>query len=314
MGVIALVRLPAGAGAGAAEPQRYLDPVFASVQVTTGLVYRTATDCEGATVPLALDLYEPEGDTAAPRPLLVWIHGGSFAIGARDGALEVAVAEAWARRGYVVASISYRLCDTLSPQVLEDAYQDAAAAVAWLRAGAATHRIDVDRVVVGGASAGAITALQVGFTPDIEAGGGGPDDPSRADAVLSMAGMWLPGVVQPGEPPVLMAHGTSDPIIPFSAAEDFCTGAVAVGVDCRLHAYDAEHETLVAHVEDIQARSFAFLYEVLDLAGAEPAPAPTTIATSTTARAAATSAPPSPTSTAPAPPAVPAVVAPTFTG
>ena len=319
LAVVLAVGLPSaqGAGAGAGAPRRYLDPVFAEVDVTADVAYRTTSDCLGDPVDLALDLYQPAGDAAAARPLLVWIHGGSFAIGSRDGPLEALVGRDWARRGYVVASISYRLCGTLSAEAVDDAYEDAAAAVAWLRAHAATYRIDPGRVVVGGASAGAITALQVGFTPDRSAGEGGAGDPSHADAVLSMAGTWLPSVAEAGEPPVLMAHGTADPILPFAAAEAFCTAAVAAGVDCRFHAYDAGHESLVAHVEDIEARSFAFLYEVLDLGGGPPstlAPATTstggaTTSTTTTALSAAST----PAST-PAAPAVAAVARPRLTG
>lgn len=304
-GLVAVVAalLPFGAS-GAADGVWYLDPVFDEVDVTSGVPYRTATDCNGSDVDLALDVYEPAGDAAATRPLFVWIHGGSFAIGSRDGALEAVVGNDWAQRGYVVASISYRLCPTLSGDVINDAYEDAAAAVAWLRAHAADYRIDPERVVVGGASAGAITALQVGYTPDRSAGEGVPSDPSHADAVLSMAGAWLPSVVEPGEPPVLMAHGTSDPLIPFASAEGFCTGAVAAGVDCRFNAYDAGHESLVAHLVDIEARSFAFLYEVLDLDTTVGAPSTTSsTATSTPATSSSTSSVPATSAPAAPPPA-----------
>ena len=314
-GAVAVALLAAVAAAiappaGADGHRRYLDPVFADVDVTEGLVYRSATDCEGDPVELALDVHEPAGDVLAARPLLVWIHGGSFAIGSRDGALEQLVATDWAQRGYVVASISYRLCDVLSADVIADAYEDAAAAVAWLRANAATYRIDAERVVVGGASAGAITALQVGFSPARGAGEGGPEDPSHADAVLSMAGAWSPTVPEAGEPPVLMAHGTSDPLIPFASAEGFCAAAVAAGVDCRLHAYDAGHESLVAHVADIEVRSFAFLHEVLGLGG-------TSATTTTTSAAPPTTVAPAPDATAvpsTSTPASPVTVRPRFTG
>lgn len=302
----ALVAVGLVSTAGADGHRRYLDPVFVDVDVTAGVPYRTAEDCEGTPVELALDVHEPAGDALAARPLLVWIHGGSFAIGSRDGALEQLVATDWARRGYVVASISYRLCDVLSIEVVDDAYEDAAAAVAWLRANAATYRIDTERVVVGGASAGAITALQVGYTPDASADEGGADDPSHADAVLSMAGAWTPTLPEAGEPPVLMAHGTEDPLIPFASAEGFCTAAVAAGVDCRLHAYDAGHETLVDHVADIEQRSFAFLYEVLGLGGTTS----TTVSTTTTVPTSPTSAVVPPTSA----PAAATVAVPRYTG
>lgn len=301
--VLGAVAVPAGG----ADGERYLDPVFADVDVTSGVVYRTAVDCTGADVDLAVDIYEPAGDTATERPVYVWIHGGSFAIGSRDGALEQVVGHDYAQRGYVVVSISYRLCDDFSVAAMTDAYEDAKAAVAWVRANAETYRLDPERVAVAGASAGAITALQVGYTPSRAAGEGTPSDPSHANAVLSMAGFWLPNVVEPGEPPAFMAHGTSDPLIPFSSAEGFCTGAVAAGVPCDFHAYDAGHESLVVHLPDIEQRSFAWLYDVLGLG----APTESTTTTSSTA--------PSSTSTtsvavAPTTTAAPAAATPRFTG
>lgn len=306
--VVALLWL--GAPAPAADGTRYLDPVFDEVEVTAGLVYRTADDCTGTPVDLALDLYEPAGDTAAARPVYVWIHGGSFSIGSRDGALEQVVGNDYARRGYVVASISYRLCDDVDLSTMTGAYEDAKAAVAWLRANAATYRLDPGRVAVAGASAGAITALQVGYTPSRAGGEGTPDDPSHADAVLSMAGFWVPGVVEAGEPPVFMAHGTADPLIPFSSAEGFCTGAVAAGVPCDFHAYDAGHESLVVHLPDIEAQSFAWLHEALSLGG-PPTTSSTTGSTGTSVVPSTTTTTSSTTSSTTA---VAATATPRFTG
>lgn len=45
------------------DPQRYVDPVFADVEVTRGLGYATVTNVEGRRQRLRLDLYEPAGDT-----------------------------------------------------------------------------------------------------------------------------------------------------------------------------------------------------------------------------------------------------------
>lgn len=305
--MVALV-LAAAVPAGSAEGERFLDPVFADVDVTSGVVYRTATDCTGADVDLAVDIYEPAGDTATERPVYVWIHGGSFAIGSRDGALEQVVGHDYAQRGYVVVSISYRLCDDFSVDAMTDAYDDAKAAVAWVRANAATYRLDPNRVAVAGASAGAITALQVGYTPSRAAGEGTPSDPSHANAVLSMAGFWLPNVVEPGEPPAFMAHGTADPIIPFSSAEGFCTGAVAAGVPCEFHAYDAGHESLVVHLPDIEQRSFAWLYDVLGLGAPAESTTTTSSASTSSTTTSTTAAAVAPVTTAAAP------TTPRFTG
>src|SRR4051794_25923118 len=82
---------------GPAEAQlgrRYLDPVFAAVTITEDLVYGAATDEHDQRQRLLLDLYEPTGDTASARPVIILAHGGYFAFGSRrdmrDDAIEYA--------------------------------------------------------------------------------------------------------------------------------------------------------------------------------------------------------------------------------
>ena len=58
---------------------------------------------------LKLDLYEPTGDTAPLRPAVVWVHGGSFKSGSKTSAELVDQATVLGRKGWVGASISYRL-------------------------------------------------------------------------------------------------------------------------------------------------------------------------------------------------------------
>jgi acetyl esterase/lipase len=113
---------------------------------------------------LTLDLYEPPAQSK-PRPLILFLHGGSlkngdarFALGIPDFPAKLA---AMAAHGYVVASINYRLRGEahLPAQV-----QDAKAAIAFLRAHAATYHIDPARTVVWGNSSGGQLAALVAMT------------------------------------------------------------------------------------------------------------------------------------------------------
>ncbi len=58
---------------------------------------------------LQLDFYQPLIKNDHPSPLLVLMHGGGFASGARDGVAEVKFCKTMAEKGYAIASISYRL-------------------------------------------------------------------------------------------------------------------------------------------------------------------------------------------------------------
>ena len=69
-----------------ADGIRYLDEVFESVQKTEDVVYGNAPDLpfwfwvESNTVDIDLDMdvYEPEGDTLTNRPVIIFVHTGSF--------------------------------------------------------------------------------------------------------------------------------------------------------------------------------------------------------------------------------------------
>lgn len=118
---------------------------------------------------LDMDLYYPkEKVTACSRPLLVLIHGGAFynddkrtAAGYRE------MGHHFASRGYVVASINYRMgFKPLAADVDRAGYralQDAHAAVCYLIENAQEFGIDTTRIFAAGSSAGAITALNLAF-------------------------------------------------------------------------------------------------------------------------------------------------------
>lgn len=106
--------------------QRYLDEIFTDVDVTTNVVYGVnatvllITDPnvgQAIPQPLIMNVYEPAGDTETERPLIIYLHTGNFlpqptfcSIGGtlQDDVL-VEIATRLAKRGYVVATATYRL-------------------------------------------------------------------------------------------------------------------------------------------------------------------------------------------------------------
>src|SRR3954466_12381188 len=149
------------------SPLRYRDATFTNVSLTSDIQYGQAPDANNNPVALKLDLYQPTGDTETLRPALVWVHGGSFSGGDKTNTVPVDVANTFAKQGYVVVSINYRLtappgCAANPSQsactlAALDAQHDAQAAVRWLRANATTYGVDPARIGIGGESAGAIT-------------------------------------------------------------------------------------------------------------------------------------------------------------
>ena len=56
-----------------------------------------------------MDIYTPAGDSCSNRPLLIFAHGGTFIFGSKSNPTMVDLCESFAKKGYVTASINYRL-------------------------------------------------------------------------------------------------------------------------------------------------------------------------------------------------------------
>src|SRR5262245_5175 len=213
---------------------RYLDVTFPDVQVDRDIAYRDTVDAQGNPVRLTLDVYRPVGDTATSRPAVMWMHGGFFKSGDKsNGARE---ATAYAQRGYVAVSVNYRL-RPLAPNWHDiylaslDAYDDAVAAVDWLRLHAAEYGIDPDAIVAAGLSAGAVTAMNLAVLP----GERGPAT-SPVAAAIPESGLLYPAP-EAGAPPIQAFHGTDDGTTPFESMARVCDLAEKVGVGCDLVTY-----------------------------------------------------------------------------
>ena len=117
---------------------------------------------------LDMDIYYPKEPVGAQRrPLLLLIHGGAFYNGDKQDLGYPDMGHHFAERGYVVASINYRLgFKPLAPDVDRAGYralQDAHAAVCYLIENADEFGIDTTMIFAAGTSAGAITALNLAF-------------------------------------------------------------------------------------------------------------------------------------------------------
>jgi acetyl esterase/lipase len=112
--------------------------------------------------PLTLDLYLPPAG-GAPRPAVVFVHGGAWRHRtARDGGTFrdfPAVLASVAARGYVVASVNYRL---VGEARFPGPVQDVEMAIRWLRTRATNYNIDPARFVAWGSSAGGQIAAVIG--------------------------------------------------------------------------------------------------------------------------------------------------------
>ncbi|MFN8533136.1 MAG: alpha/beta hydrolase [Dehalococcoidia bacterium] len=223
--LLGLVIFPGGAAAAPAAQQ----PTY-RVRVTRDLVYGSG-DTVGGPMALQADLYVPV-DASGPLPAFVAIHGGGFTQGDKRQANWVQLCRALAAQGTVCLSINYRLegDDPISPgptrraRAVTAAVEDATSALRYLHAQASQLGVDRTRIAIGGGSAGAASALFAAYLD-------GPDRPAVA-AVVDLWGSLGDRVdlIGPGDPPVLVVHGTEDPLVPFGDGEAIVARAKQVGV------------------------------------------------------------------------------------
>lgn len=154
----------------------------ADIEIRPNLVYQQAAGQE-----LKLDLYLPY-DRQRPRPLVIWVHGGGWVGGTREVANLRLLP--WLQMGWAAANVSYRVArQSPAPAAVEDVR----CALRWLLARADELKIDRERIVITGGSAGAHLALMAGMLPS----------PNRFDRACPTEGAarWRSGE----EPPVKVA-------------------------------------------------------------------------------------------------------------
>jgi dipeptidyl aminopeptidase/acylaminoacyl peptidase len=255
---------------------RYRDQVFSAVTTTNDITYGRAPLDDGTPVDLKLDLYQPTGDTAAKRPAVVWVHGGGFTMG--DKSSGRGKATFFAKLGYVAVSINYRLLSPdgcggnpnptlLCQHAALEAQHDAQAAVRWLRAHAATYKIDTSRIAMAGASAGAVTSVLAATHSEDPGTSGNPGYPSNIRAAVSVSGgMPTNDLIDAGDAPTLFIHGTEDNVVPFEWAVQNAAAMYNLGILTVLEPLDgAGHGLQADYGQLIDEQSDYFLWFAMDL-------------------------------------------------
>jgi dienelactone hydrolase len=222
------------------EFERYKDKVFSNVFITKDIKYGESISVMGRKDELLLDLYQPSNDTSQFRPVIIFIHGGGFQNGDKASGLCNRVGTSMAKRGYVVASINYRLS---SPEILTDSLkyfealyrgvQDAKASIRFFRKYYEKYKIDSNLVFVMGSSAGAKISLHTAYLNQyevpsdidtsklgtIEGESGNPGYSSIPNGVVNCWGaLWNLKWLQKGDVPVYSVHGTKDKLVPADSS------------------------------------------------------------------------------------------------
>ena len=170
---------------------RYQTEIFSSVTKTTVNYSDVYTNSFHE-----MDIYTPNGDTEINRPLILYMHGGSFTAGDKTSSDCIDFCESMAKRGYVTASLNYRLANIISfltsnatqYQTVLKAVSDAKAAIRYFRKdfdNGDTYGIDPNTIFVGGYSAGAVIAIHLAY---IDAISDLPTTPINVQTIVTNVG------------------------------------------------------------------------------------------------------------------------------
>ena len=242
------------------DGNRYRNLLFSDVSVTSDIIYGSNDDLNGLNQDLLMDVYEPAGDGVTNRPLIVMCHGGFFLSGDKAAPDVVPLCEDFARMGYVVTSINYRMgasllgdLDNAFAQAVMRAVQDLNASIRWFRRDAEvngnTYGIDPDNIYTFGTSAGGFMVLQQaymdddeipsfldttapGLTGGVEGDSGNTGYSSAIKGLVSHCGAmgdndWIDADEQT---PACLFHGSADNIVPIDSSMFTLLGFLPVAV------------------------------------------------------------------------------------
>lgn len=252
--------------------QLYLDATYDSVSVETVNYSDVFSDDFHK-----MDIYQPVGDPAEKRPLLLYIHGGAFYAGDKATQDCIDFCTKFAKKGYVTASVNYRLANALvflSNQSIQlDAVlktmSDVKASIRYFSKDAAKnnlYKIDTNAVFIGGYSAGGVAALHTAWVTDtseldeqlisimkagikdLKGDAGNYGYSSKIRGIFSLAGaLYQTHYASDWDVPVYLAHAKDDETVLFNCGPalnnpmvvDLCgTGAIVPRLDSVEIIYD----------------------------------------------------------------------------
>lgn len=203
-----------------------------------------------------LDIYSPVSTITKPRPAVLIIHGGGWAIGDRNGKRQTDFARFIVEQGWVAVSIDYKLTEyegkPWKSKKIKGAWPqniyDCKTALRFLKTGIVN--IDPNRIAVMGGSAGGHLAMLTGYSANCEklnSGGLYTDQNNDVSCIVNFYGIpdvrsWggsafidvskeenpeVWALASPVEhlskksPPILICHGTDDKTVPIKLSDEF---------------------------------------------------------------------------------------------
>lgn len=266
--------------------------------------------CSGGGKPLLMDVFIPKQRNRTPTPAVLWIHGGGWERGDKNGN---SGAQLLADSGFVSASLFYRLSgESPFPADIEDCK----CAIRFLRANADRYGIDPHHIGVAGASAGGHLAELVATahkSAGLEGKGGWQNVSSRVQAAAAYYGVsdFTVGAMQfqhhtgqvviklfrgterekpnlyrkaspifyisKDDPPLFLAHGEEDDLVPFDQSRRMAEAYVHAGLPVEFitvknagHDFEPAGGPPIPPAEEVHKKTIEFFQGYLLAAPGKP--------------------------------------------
>ncbi|MCB9187292.1 MAG: alpha/beta hydrolase [Flavobacteriales bacterium] len=230
--------------------ERYLSNIFQS-SVSQDVIYGNSPAltavyvAESVTVnqEMTMDVFFPVGDDLPKRPAVILAYGGGYLVGTKEDEDVWATCDSLAKKGYVTASINYRMNMNIADpssavRAIYRAAQDYHAAIRYIKEYSNTYGIDTNYIFVGGVSAGGFSAMHAvyldenerpaatyqsglgGINPDLgclSCSGNNFNHSNEVRGIINLWGALLDtSYIQQNElVPMTLFHGTDDLIVPY---------------------------------------------------------------------------------------------------
>jgi acetyl esterase/lipase len=213
---------------------------------------------------LQLDIYHLK-KMSQPAPVLIFVHGGGWRTGKRSDYLPYLID--FAEKGYVTATISYRLQKKAK---FPAAIQDVKCAIKWIRAHAQDYFIDPNKIAIIGGSAGGHLSLMVAYASEKNYFDGECEYDSVSSRIQAVVDLYGPvdlttkyaaaryetkdflgneyghapelyekaspiNYISKDDPPTLIFQGTIDELVPVSQSDSLIVRLENVGVKHEYH-------------------------------------------------------------------------------
>jgi acetyl esterase/lipase len=138
-----------------------------SEKLSNSITYKDVVYKNTNNVPLKLDIYEPINQIYKSSPVLLYVHGGSFAYGDKNIPDTLSpILDTFREQGYTILSTSYELMK--DKEIFNKQICDIKDTIRWIYKNKSTYNFNTDEVGIIGISSGAHLSLMASYSGENE--------------------------------------------------------------------------------------------------------------------------------------------------